>query len=47
MVNSVETGDEAEVSVTNIHENDNENKTLKITVYFCHKKNGVLKIFMT
>ena len=28
MVNSVETGDEAEVSVTNIHENDNENKTL-------------------
>ena len=38
----------AEVTVANIHENDNVNKTLfKLLCISDVKKNGVVKIFMT
>ena len=38
----------AEVTVTNIHENDNVNKTLfKLLCISDVKKNGVVKIFIT
>ena len=44
---SAETWNKAEVTVINIHENDNVNKTLlKLLRISDVKKNGVVKIFM-
>ena len=42
---SVETRNKAEVSVINIHENDNANKTLLKLLCISDTKNGVIKIF--
>ena len=45
---SVEAGNKAEVSVINVHENDNANKRLlKLLCISNRKKRGVVKIFMT
>ena len=45
---SVEAGNKADVSVINVHENDNANKTLlKLLCISNRKKRGVVKIFMT
>ena len=45
---SVEAGNKADVSVINVHENDNANKTLlKLLCISNSKKRGVVKIFMT
>ena len=44
---SAETWNKAEVTVINIHENDNVNKTLlKLLRISDVKKNGLVKIFM-
>ena len=42
---SVGTWNKAEVSVINIHENDNANKTLLKLLCISDTKNGVVKIF--
>ena len=45
---SVETWNKAKVSVINIHENDNVNKTVSLLLCISDvKKDGVVKIFMT
>ena len=44
---SVETWNKAEISVINMHENDNANKALLICISDIPKKNGVVKISMT
>ena len=45
---SVEAGNKADVSVINVHENDNANKILlKLLCISNRKKRGVVKIFMT
>ena len=45
---SVETWNKAKVSVINIHENDNVNKTVSLLLCISDvKKDGVVKIFTT